>query len=134
MTSTARFAVLAFTAVVGVFAAAGCSKDSTASASASSGAPIPAEAQETYAQRCAMCHGTSGKGDGSAAAALNPKPRNYTDAAWQKSVKDEDLRTVILKGGAGAGKSPLMPASPDLESKPAVVNGLISIIRSYNGK
>lgn len=134
MTSTARFAVLTFTAVLGLFAAAGCSKDSTASASASSSAPIPAEAQETYAQRCAMCHGTSGKGDGSAAAALNPKPRNYTDAAWQKSVKDEDLRTVILKGGAGAGKSPLMPASPDLESKPAVVAGLISIIRSYNGK
>lgn len=28
---------------------------------------------------CAPCHGTSGKGDGPAAAALNPKPANLTE-------------------------------------------------------
>lgn len=50
-------------------------------------------------------------------AAAGPVP--YTDAAWQASVKDDDLRKVIVKGGAAAGKSALMPPNPDLEAKPA---------------
>jgi len=31
-----------------------------------------------YAQFCAICHGDKGKGDGMAAAALNPKAANFT--------------------------------------------------------
>ena len=31
-----------------------------------------------YAQFCAICHGDKGKGDGIAAAALNPKAANFT--------------------------------------------------------
>ncbi len=30
-----------------------------------------------YAQNCVSCHGASGHGDGAAAAALTPKPRNF---------------------------------------------------------
>ena len=48
-----------------------------------------AKAHEMFATVCAMCHGATGQGDGQAAAALNPKPRNYTDAAWQASVTDD---------------------------------------------
>src|SRR5437870_4393802 len=46
------------------------------------------EAKDIFAQRCTLCHGADGKGDGPTAAALNPKPRNYTDATWQASVTD----------------------------------------------
>ena len=91
-------------------------------------------AQETFSARCAPCHGQSGKGDGPGAAALTPKPRDYTDATWQKSVTDDQLRQAIVKGGAGVGKSPMMPAAPDLESQPAVVDGLVKIIRGFGGK
>lgn len=94
-------------------------------------AAIPAESEEIFTQRCSTCHGTDGTGSGAAAANLNPKPRNYTDAQWQGSVTDDDLRKVILKGGAAVGKSPLMPPNPDLESKPAVVDGLVAKVRSF---
>lgn len=90
-----------------------------------------AEAKKLFGERCATCHGAEGKGDGAASAALNPKPRNYTDQEWQKTVTDQDLRDIIVKGGAGVGKSPLMPPNPDLADKPEVVNGLVALIRSF---
>ena len=84
--------------------------------------------------RCVPCHGATGTGDGAAAAALNPKPRNYTDAAWQASVTDEQLKKTILYGGAAVGKSAVMPSQPDLESKPEVLDGLVKIIRGFGAK
>lgn len=99
-------------------------------------APVPAvakgpadEVKEVFATRCSTCHGVAGKGDGVAAAALNPKPRDITDKAWQKSVTDDHLKKVIVEGGAAVGKSPLMTANPDLKDKPAIVDGLVAIIR-----
>ena len=89
------------------------------------------EAQKMFKIRCAVCHGTGGKGDGPGSAALNPKPRNYTDKEWQKSVTDEQIRNTILMGGAAVGKSPNMPASPDLQSKPQVLDGLVQVVRSF---
>ncbi|MEM9489903.1 MAG: cytochrome c [Myxococcota bacterium] len=93
--------------------------------------PTMAEAKRIFLMRCAQCHGETGKGDGAAASALNPKPRDYTDAAWQKTVTDEEIRTAIVKGGVAVGKSQLMPAQPDLESKPELVDGLVALIRSF---
>lgn len=63
-----------------------------------------------FKQLCATCHGASGHGDGPAAVALNPKPRDMTDAAWQASVDDDHIRTVIKNGGAAVGLSPTMTA------------------------
>lgn len=80
---------------------------------------------------CSTCHGNSGKGDGAAAASLNPKPRDYTDKAWQASVTDDQLRTIIVQGGAAVGKSNLMPPSPQLADKPQVVDELVKIVRSF---
>jgi mono/diheme cytochrome c family protein len=95
------------------------------------GAIDTAKAREVFNSRCATCHGTAGKGDGPGALTLNPKPRNYTDKAWQASVKDEDIKKTIVYGGAAVGKSPMMPASPDLDSKPQVVEGLVQIVRTF---
>lgn len=92
-----------------------------------------AAAKEIYESRCSACHGVSGKGDGPGSAALNPKPRNFTDAAWNKAISDDNLRKVIIYGGAAVGKSPMMPASPDLDSKPEVVDGLIKKVRAFGG-
>lgn len=90
-----------------------------------------ADPKHVFSTRCATCHGPNGQGDGPASAALNPKPRNYTDLAWQKSVTDEQIKQTILYGGAAVGKSPIMPASPDLESQPALLEALIKIVRSF---
>lgn len=90
-----------------------------------------AAAQDYFARICAACHGTSGHGDGPAAASLNPHPRDYTDAAWQASITDDQIRDIILRGGAAVGKSALMPAQTQLKDKPAIVDGLVKIIRSF---
>ncbi|MBI5043049.1 MAG: cytochrome c, partial [Nitrospirae bacterium] len=51
-----------------------------------------------YAANCAMCHGDAGKGDGSAGAALTPKPRNFTDKSIMSKKTDDDLFKAITKG------------------------------------
>ena len=139
MSSTPIF----FVAVTAALACAACnesgSKPGATTKMAAGTAPTAAavntaEAKEMFNTRCAPCHGTSGKGDGPGAAALNPKPRDYSDAAWQKSVTDDQLRKTIVMGGAAVGKSPIMPGSPDLEAKPDVVNGLVKIVRGFGGK
>ena len=90
-----------------------------------------AEAQTTFKNVCALCHGESGKGNGTAAVNLETKPRNYTDKAWQATVTDDQIKQIILGGGPSVGKSILMPAQPQLRDKPEVVEGLVRIIRAF---
>jgi mono/diheme cytochrome c family protein len=90
-----------------------------------------AEAHAVFVSRCSTCHGLDGKGHGPLAAGLHPKPRDYTDRAWQASASDDEIRTAIVKGGMGVGKSALMPANPDLEDEPLVVDDLRAIVRSF---
>jgi mono/diheme cytochrome c family protein len=103
-----------------------------APAAAAPSAAAALDPKEVFKTRCVMCHGESGKGDGAAAAALNPKPRNYTDPEWQKTVTDDQIKKVITGGGPAVGKSPLMPAQPDLASQPEVLDGLVKIIRGFS--
>jgi mono/diheme cytochrome c family protein len=133
---TKTFALLALLAATSL-AAIGCSNPPAGgdtgkkAAAAQGGGAENAEAKEIFNTRCVACHGSSGKGDGPGAVALNPKPRNYTDAAWQKSVTDEQLSKTIIEGGAAVGKSPTMPPNPDLVGKKATVDGLVKIIRGF---
>lgn len=114
--------------------AAACSKNDSTPQSQGTGTTTSAsvdsaQAKEIFTSRCSACHGAEGRGDGPGAAALNPKPRNYHDGTWQKSVTDEQIKKTILYGGAAVGKSPIMPASPDLDGKPEVLDGLVKIVR-----
>jgi mono/diheme cytochrome c family protein len=95
---------------------------------------IPEESRVTFESKCAMCHGSDGTGNGPAAATLDPKPRNYTDPAWQASVTDDELRAIIKFGGQAVGKSPMMPGNPQLKDKPEVIDGLVAIVRSFGKK
>ena len=131
------------TIVLALALAAGCSKKSDNAAPAAGSAagsaepaapagPSPAvEARNMFKTVCSTCHGEDGRGDGPGAAALNPKPRNYTDKAWQASVTDDHIRQTILNGGAAMGLSPAMPAQPQLKDKPEVVDQLVRIIRTF---
>jgi mono/diheme cytochrome c family protein len=89
------------------------------------------DAKTLFNGKCVVCHGSVGAGDGPGAAALTPKPRAFADATWQASVKDEQIENAILMGGAAVGKSPAMPANPDLQSKPEVVKQLVKIVRGF---
>ena len=88
----------------------------------------PGKGKAIFTQSCASCHGLAGKGDGAAAAALNPKPANLTDKAVMSKLDDAALTKVITKGGTALGKSPLMPAFSQLKDQD--VKDLISYIRS----
>lgn len=103
---------------------------------ASAGSAFAADAaagKVKYDMLCASCHGASGKGDGPAGAALNPKPRNMTDPAWQKSVDDATIAKVIKEGGASVGKSALMPPWGASLSDADIAN-VVAYIRSLSGK
>ena len=69
-----------------------------------------AKGKESFQTYCAACHGPEGKGDGAAAAALDPKPRNLTDAAFMSTQSDDRIYQVIKEGGASVGLSPMMAA------------------------
>jgi cytochrome c553 len=95
---------------------------------------IPEKAQQMFATVCATCHGADGTGNGPASETLNPKPRNYTDAAWQASVTDDDIKNIIVNGGQAVGKSPMMPGNPQLKDDPETLDGLVKIIRAFGKK
>lgn len=99
---------------------------------------IPADAvnqaNTIWKDRCATCHGALGKGDGALGMQLQPKPRDLTLAAWQSSVTDEHIEKVIAGGGQSVGLSMLMPANPDIVSKPDVIKALRAHVRSLAAK
>ena len=70
---------------------------------------------------CMACHGVEGKGDGAAAAALNPKPRSFVVGEFMFDADGDgakgtaqDLTLIINKGAAAFGGSMFMAARPDL--------------------
>ena len=82
-----------------------------------------------FARYCVGCHGPAGKGDGPAAAALSPKPRDLTDKPYMVGLKDQYLFELIQKGGAAVGKSPLIPALGS-QLKDGEIRDVIAHLRS----
>ena len=64
-----------------------------------------AKGAEVYKSYCATCHGDTGKGDGVAAAALDPKPRDLSNAEYVSGLTDEHIKKVIAEGGTAVGMS-----------------------------
>ncbi len=69
-----------------------------------------AAARQNYNTFCASCHGSSGEGDGPAAAALSTHPANFSDCAMMSKMSDDTMFNVIKNGGAATGRSKDMPA------------------------
>ena len=90
----------------------------------------PKTGKTKYDQLCIGCHGATGKGDGPAAAALNPKPRDYTNCKEMVKESDANLFKVVKEGGQSVGRSPLMPpwggAMKDQE-----IRDLVAYIRGF---
>jgi mono/diheme cytochrome c family protein len=72
---------------------------------------------------CASCHGASGKGDGVAAAALNPKPADWTS----KKVQDETDGELFWKISNGRGA---MPPWKHLQERWALIRYIRSLVKA----
>jgi len=98
------------------------------------GHDLPATAppgQRLYAQRCAVCHGPDGRGNGPAAPSLIPRPRDltlgqfkYTSTPPGQPPSDADLLGVLANGLQASA----MPAFGDLLS-PDDLHQLVSYIK-----
>ena len=91
-----------------------------------------AKGKETFAQRCATCHGDKGAGDGPAAAAFpaDSRPRNLATGQMKFATDEAKFQELIQKGGGGVGLSMLMPPQPDLA--PADVANLYAFVKSLH--
>lgn len=103
---------------------------------AASAASLPAvsgqartEAKTIFGERCAVCHGDNGEGNGPGSGNLNPKPMNFHNQKWQRSISDARIAKAIVYGGQAVGLSASMAPNPDLESKPEIVAALVERIR-----
>lgn len=57
-----------------------------------------------FATNCSSCHGTEGKGDGLAAAALNPAPRNFHSLeGWTNGRDFNSMYSTLQNGVPGTG-------------------------------
>jgi mono/diheme cytochrome c family protein len=65
---------------------------------AAEAAPDLVNGKKIYADKCARCHGVSGKGDGPKADTLEKKPANYTDKKKMGEFTDVQLKQVVLDG------------------------------------
>lgn len=74
-------------------------------------AKAPEEGKKIYENMCWSCHGLTGKGDGPAAKAINPKPADHTSEKLQQQ-KDGNLYWKI-----STGKGVMQPYGKSLTSK-----------------
>lgn len=66
---------------------------------------------QLFAANCATCHGAAGRGDGLAAAALSPRPRDLTSSV----VQSEPDGALFWKITRGRGAMPAWPWLPERE-------------------
>ncbi len=87
----------------------------------------PPAGARIYAERCSGCHGDAGGGDGPAAAALLPKPRNFHDAAFWQSRTVDQVRTVVRKGKPGT----MMPGFEGVLTE-AEIGAVVDFVRRFD--
>ena len=110
----------------------GTSASKPAAAAVATVTPTPAmieHGQKIYKTTCAPCHGDGGKGDGPAAVAYNPKPRDHTNREYMSKLTDEDIKKVVQFGGA-IKNMPLMPSSPQIKGDD--LRDLVIYVRSLS--
>jgi mono/diheme cytochrome c family protein len=102
--------------------------------SAQSPSSAPVDGPLLYQQRCAACHGKTGRGDGAFAGVLDPRPRDFSAGRFKfRSTEtgslptDDDLAGTITNGLHGTS----MPSwKPFLT--PAQVAALVSQVKSFS--
>ena len=57
-----------------------------------------ATGRNLYNAKCQICHGANGRGDGPAASALNPKPRDFANPEFWQNNADEKIKRTVTTG------------------------------------
>ncbi len=65
---------------------------------------------DLFRRHCRSCHGAQGRGDGSRAPFLRPRPRDLTHPETFRFRTPSEIAEVIRSGGRATGLSPAMPA------------------------
>ena len=69
--------------------------------------------EKLFKTNCAACHGEDGKGNGPAAIALNPKPRDfYSSSGWTNGRKINEMFKTLTDGVPGTAMSSYSHLSP----------------------
>jgi mono/diheme cytochrome c family protein len=79
--------------------------------------------EQIFRVNCASCHGVTGKGDGAASRALNPKPGDLSVVAMK--VEDAYLFWRIAEGGAQ--QKTAMPAWKQILTEEQIWQGVVYI-------
>ena len=61
-----------------------------------------AAGEKLFATNCSTCHGPQGKGDGPAAMAFNPQPRNLQTEPFKGGTEDAKIFATISNGLTGS--------------------------------
>ena len=86
---------------------------------------LVAKGKSLFGVNCASCHGDTGHGDGPAAAALNPKPRNFTESYWRYGGGLARVVRTITEGSPGTAMS-AFPSIP-IEDRIAIAHYVRSL-------
>jgi mono/diheme cytochrome c family protein len=89
-----------------------------------------AKGAATFKLYCAACHGETGHGDGIAAAALTPKPRDLSEKAYMDTLSDQHIYTVIKDGGTAVGKSMFMTAWGAILKEDQAIHDVAAYVRT----
>ena len=91
-----------------------------------SGADLEA-GRRTYEGLCASCHGPGGKGDGPAAASLNPPPGDWTHPDGHARTSLSQKAWLIAHGvGGGSAMPPFEAALSE-----AQILGVLAVVQSF---
>ena len=82
--------------------------------------------QRVFVERCAPCHGDAGGGDGPAAAAITPPPRNFRDPAFWRGRAEQQIRLIVRDGKPGTMMAPFQGVLSDAE-----IDGVVAYLQSF---
>ena len=74
-----------------------------------------------YDSKCLICHGANGKGDGPAASAMNPPPRDFTGPQFWQETADQDIAYTIRNG---------LPPMPAFDLSDAEIKAIIDYMKN----
>jgi len=56
------------------------------------------QGKKLYNDKCLICHGAKGDGNGPAGSALSPKPANFTDSKFWQGDVDKKIKDTVVNG------------------------------------